>query len=132
MRDSFGLVEAVLYVIAAISGGLGGSMVAGHAVLRGRSISLMIGCAYLVIGAVFGVLSLAFASALGIEVVDVDALVGNAVVAGAAASVTLASTNLSVRWVLKRLGVEVEMTVRRRNEDRRRRGDDGGADGEHY
>lgn len=102
-----------LYALAAVSGGLGGCAVAGHHILRGRSMRASYALAYGIVGMVFGVLMLAYGSVFGADAASLDRLIGQSVLAGAAGSIALASTNLSARWVLKRLGIEVIVTVRR-------------------
>lgn len=110
-------VALVMYALAAISGGLGGCAIAGHHVLRGRSMRISYLLAYFIVGATFGVLMLAYGAAFT-DVHSIDRLIGQSVIAGAVGSLTLASTNLSARWVLKRLGIEVVVTVRdNRNAD---------------
>lgn len=99
----------VMYALAAISGGMGGCAIAGHHVLRGRSMRLSYLLAYIIVGATFGVLALAYGITAGLSL---DTLIGHSIMAGAAGSITLASTNLSARWMLKRLGIEIEVTVR--------------------
>ncbi len=105
-------VALVMYALAAISGGLGGCAIAGHHVLRGRSMRVSYLLAYFIVGATFGVLMLAYGAAFTDGMHSLDRLIGQSVIAGAAGSLTLASTNLSARWVLKRLGIEVVVTVR--------------------
>ncbi len=105
-------VALVMYALAAISGGLGGCAIAGHHVLRGRSMRVSYLLAYFIVGATFGVLMLAYGAAVTDGMYALDRLIGQSVLAGAAGSLTLASTNLSARWVLKRLGIEVVVTVR--------------------
>lgn len=103
----------MLYALAAISGGLGGCAVASSEVLRGKSPRLAFVMAYAMVGAVFGILTIAWGALFGIDTASVDSIIGNAVLVGAAGSITLASTNMSARWVLKRLGIEVEVKVKR-------------------
>lgn len=103
----------MLYALAAVSGGLGGCAVAGHHILRGRSMRTSYALAYGIVGMVFGVLMLAYGSFFGVEAASIDRLIGQSVLAGMVGSLALASTNLSARWVLKRLGIEVIVTVRR-------------------
>ncbi len=109
----------IMYALAAVSGGLGGCAIAGHHVLRGHSVRISYLLAYAIVGATFGVLLLAYGAFFGVNTASMDILIGHAVLAGAAGSLALASTNISARWVLKRLGIEVLVTVRRAQEDRR-------------
>lgn len=109
----------LMYALAAISGGLGGCAVAGHHLLRGRSMRVSYVLAYAVVGMAFGLLALAYGSTFGVRAESLDALIGQSILAGAGGSLVLASTNISARWVLKRLGIEVLVTVRRADEERR-------------
>lgn len=115
------------YALAAISGGLGGCAIAGHHLLRGQSIRLSYVLAYGIVGMAFGILVLAYGSVFGVAPNSIDSLIGQSLLAGAAGSLTLASTNLSARWVLKRLGIEVFVNVRRTG--KRRDGERSDADG---
>lgn len=122
----------IMYALAAVSGGLGGCAIAGHHVLRGHSMRISYLLAYGIVGATFGVLLLAYGAMFGVNNASLHSMIGNAVLAGAAGSFALASTNISARWVLKRLGIEVLVTVRRAQEERRADGDPdstGGTDG---
>ena len=110
-------ITTLMYALAAISGGLGGCAVAGHHILRGGTPRLSYVMAYGIIGVMFGVLVMAYGSAFGVETTSVDQVVGNGVIAGVVGTVSLASSNISARWVLKRLGVEVIVTVKRRGEN---------------
>lgn len=116
----------IMYALAAVSGGLGGCAIAGHHVLRGHSMRISYLLAYGIVGATFGVLLLAYGAMFGVNNTSMHSMIGNAVLAGAAGSFALASTNISARWVLKRLGIEVLVTVRRAQEERR---EEGGPDG---
>ncbi len=107
----------VMYALAAISGGLGGCAVAGQYVLRGGTARLSYMLAYIIIGVMFGVLVLAYGATFGVESSSIDQVIGNSIIAGAAGSLSLASSNISARWVLKRLGIEVQVTVKRRGEN---------------
>ena len=109
-------ITVLLYALAAISGGLGGCAIAAHDVLRGGRPRLSFVMAYAIIGSVFGVLSLAYGSWFGVESRTTDHVIGNSVLIGAMGSAVLASTNLSARWVLKRLGVEIEVNIKRRGD----------------
>jgi hypothetical protein len=108
-------VTLLMYALAAISGGLGGCAIASQEVLHGKKPRISFVAAYGIIGAVFGLLVLVYGSFFGVDSASADAVVGNSILAGAVGSITLASTNLSARWVLKHLGIEVEVTVKRRN-----------------
>jgi hypothetical protein len=108
-----------MYALAAISGGLGGCAIASHSILRGATPRVSYVLAYGMIGVVFGMLTYAYGTLAGVDTANIDSLIGASILAGASGSVTLASTNISARWVLKRLGIEVQVTVRRSDEDRR-------------
>lgn len=118
-------VTLLMYALAAISGGLGGCAVAGHQVLRGITPRVSYVVAYATIGIMFGVLALAYGALIGINQ-SMDTVIGSSVLAGAVGSITLASTNISARWILRRLGIEVQVTVRKRDSDKQQgQGDNG-------
>ena len=103
---------AILYAVAAISGAAGGCMVAAHRVLRGRSVTGVFGAAYAFVGCVFaltGTIALVVFAGLTLSL-ERAILVG--VVFGLVGAVSLASMHLSARFVFRRLGMEVDVTVR--------------------
>ena len=109
-------VTLFMYALAAISGGLGGFAIASHSLIRGNPTRASYFLAYGVLGVAFGVLALAYGHFFGMNSGSIDRVVGNSVIAGAVGSVVLASTNISARWILKRFGIEVQVTVKRRGE----------------
>lgn len=109
-------ITIIALAVAAISGALGGCAVAGHHMLRGRRITAAYFFAYIIIGVVFGVLALIYGSVFGLSATSMEQLVGNSMIAGAAGTIALASTNLTARLILQRLGVEVQLTVKERSE----------------
>lgn len=110
-------VALISYAVAAISGGLGGCGVAAHQVLHGGRLRITYLVAYGIIGCMFGVLALAYGVFLGVGGQSIDSIIGSSIIAGAVGSVVLASTNISARWILKRLGIEVQVTVTRKDKD---------------
>lgn len=110
-------VTLLMYTLAAISGGLGGCAVAGQQVLRGGRPRLSYVIAYATLGVMFGVLALAYGALIGMPTQSMDAVIGNSIIAGAVGSIALASTNISARWILKKLGIEIEVTVHRRDDE---------------
>lgn len=110
------------YVLAGISGGLGGCGAASAQFLRspdGPTLRLAYITAYMIIGAIGGVLFAAYAMRSGFIGPGLAAVVPGAIVAGLLLSALLAGTNITARWLLRRLGIEVEVTVRRHDEERR-------------
>lgn len=102
----------ILYCLAAISGGLGGCTVAAHHLLQGkRSMRASFFFAYLVIGVAFGTVTAACGFFAGGE--NYTDIVAPALIAGAVGSLLLGTMNLGARIILKYLGVEVVVTVRR-------------------
>lgn len=109
----------ILYCIAAVSGGVGGCAVAAHQLIGGKqSIRLSFFLAYAIIGAAFGLLTAAY----GAFLVDdhITDIIGPSLIAGAAASIFLSGMNVTARFILKRLGMEIVVTVRRDKEERRK------------
>lgn len=106
------------YCVAAVSGGLGGCCVAAQHMLRdAHPIRFAFVFAYGIIGVFFGVLFAAYgAFIVGELLTDV---IAPAMLAGAAGALSLGTVNGTARFILKRLGVEVIVTVRRNKKDRR-------------
>ena len=105
----------ILYCLAAVSGGLGGCTVAAHQLLQGkRSMRASFFFAYLIIGVAFGIVTAACGLFAGGE--NYTDIVAPALIAGAAGSLILGTMNMGARVILKYLGVEVVVTVRREGE----------------
>jgi len=113
----------ILYALAAISGGLGGCAVTAHHFLKDGSAgkvqmraSWLV--AYAIVGSVFGLL-FAIYGAYFIDIERVSDIIGPSLIAGIVGSASLGGVNVGARFILKHLGVEVVVTVRRGDEERR-------------
>lgn len=113
----------VLYAIAAVSGGLGGATVAAHHLLIGkRQARSAYFAAYAVIGATFGLLVAAY-GAFVLSPENYTDVIGPSVAAGAVGALVLSGANFTVGFILRRLGIEVEVNLRRQ---RNQNNDQGG------
>ncbi|MFP4615571.1 MAG: hypothetical protein ACLFRB_06815 [Thiohalorhabdus sp.] len=117
MRDPLETITLLMYLIAAISGGMGGAAAAGYQVLRDGRLRLLTALAYLVVGAVLGVLVLAYGWMVGVEPYTWGDLIGHSMVAGLIGSASLAGSSIGAQMVLRKLGWEVEINVHRRERD---------------
>lgn len=104
-------VVALIYSLAVVSGGLGGCTVAAHHIIKGKSIRLSFFFGYAIIGAVFGLLTASYGSFLSSQ--NWHEIIGPSILAGAGGAIALSATNLSARFILKKLGVEVVVTVKK-------------------
>ena len=109
----------VLYAIATISGALGGCAAGMHYYANTKTAKWAFVIAYVILGAIFGVIFFAGASVYNFRVGSVHELVLYSTGAGSAGSIMLFSANWTVKAIFRRLGVEVEVTLRRDKEDRR-------------
>lgn len=114
------LTFGVLYAIATISGALGGCASGMHYYATAKTAKASFVLAYMILGAIFGVIFFAGASVFSISVATVHELILYSIGAGTAGSVMLFSANWTVKAIFKRLGVEVEVTLRKGGEDRRK------------
>lgn len=101
-----------LYAVVAISGAAGGCMMVVQKVLRGRNVTAVLMLAYTFAGLVFGV-----AGAAGLEIFtewqpSFDRALLAGLMFGAIGAGSLAGMNLSARFILRRLGVEVDVSIR--------------------
>ena len=114
-------VTLLLYVLATISGAFGGCAVAAYQTLHKKKpeVTQAVFLAYAILGGFFGLLFVLYAGMLGYELTTLSQFLGHAALVGAAASVTLAASNFSIRFFLRRLGLEIEVRVkdRRHGED---------------
>ncbi len=104
---------AILYAIAAISGGLGGCMVAAHKVLRGRSVTAVLVVAYLFAGAIFGLAGVIGLRIFAFWVPTVETTILAGLMFGVIGAGALMGMNLSARFIMRRFGIEVDVQVRR-------------------
>lgn len=104
---------ALAYAIVAISGASGGCLVAAHRAVRGRNVTAMLILAYAFIGGVFAVAGMAAVILLGWFNLNLERLLLVGLVFGIAGSVALAGANLSVRFILRRLGIEVDVQIKK-------------------
>lgn len=117
---SFDSATMLLYVIAAIAGGLGGCAAAAYYTTHTSAPRLHFTIAYVLLGAVFGIVAL---SALAVwPVMELDSLhhvILYALLSGSAGSLALISANVTIMVILKRLGIELQITMRKSGEERR-------------
>ena len=104
---------AFLYILAAISGAAGGCLVAAHHVLRGRNVTALFVAAYGFVGLVFGLTGVIVITAFTSADMSIQSgfLIG--LILGAVGSSSLAGANLSARIIMRKLGIEVDVEVRR-------------------
>lgn len=107
---------ALAYAIVAVSGASGGCLVAAQRAMRGRSVTTMLVLAYAFVGAVFAVAGMAAVLLVTLFQIDFGRLVLIGLILGVTGTTALAGANLSVRFLLRRLGVEVDISVRRTQE----------------
>ena len=116
-------IVLLAYALAGISGAIGGCGAAGAHLLHPPNklvLRLTHLLAYAIIGFIAGVMFAAYGLTFRADVNVLSQVVPGAIAAGFGIALALASTNFSARWILRRLGVEVELTVRRtENEERR-------------
>ena len=125
MPEKYTNTVYVLFALAAISGGLGGCAVAGHRLITGKKMRFSFFAAYAIVGAAFGLLFAAYGFAISAETHPVE-IIGPSIMAGVVGAAALGSMNWTARIVLKHLGIEVQVTMRKTDEDRRK-GDEGNA-----
>ncbi len=111
---------ALAYAIVAISGASGGCLVVAHRAVIGQSVTGIHLLAYAFIGGVMSVAGMAALVLLGV-VVDIGIPFEQLLLAGLLLGVTgclaLASANLSIRFILRRLGIEVDVNIKRIGSD---------------
>ena len=114
---SFDFLSALAYAIVAISGASGGCLVVAHRAIRGRTVTLVLLTAYAFIGGVFAVAGIAALSLFGDTGQSIERLLLTGLIMGVSGSVALASANLSIRLILRRLGVEVDVSIKKIDRD---------------
>ena len=102
---------AFLYVIAAISGAAGGCLVAAHHVLRGRNVTALFVGAYGFVGLVFGLAGVIVVASFAAIAMSLERTILLGLVFGIVGTTTLAGANLSARIIMRRLGIEVDVSI---------------------
>lgn len=113
-------VVMILYVIAAVSGGLGGCAAGCYYLTHDKRPRLAFAVSYALLGVVFGVITFAVISAYHFPELDsVHKAILFSIIGGLAGAVMLASANLTVLLLFRKLGIEIQITMRKSGEDRR-------------
>lgn len=105
----------LLYVIALVAGGLGGCAAASHYMLRNKEDSRPMAIyfiAYGVLGTFFGIGGFALHAFMGMPYNGPHQVVLFSLVYGFGGAAALAATNVSMKFLLRRLGIEVSVTVK--------------------
>lgn len=112
-EKSVGNLLAFLYVVAAVSGAAGGCLVAAHHVLRGRNVTRLFIGAYSFVGLVFGLTGVMVVAGFTNIELTLERTFLTGLIFGVVGSTTLAGANLSARIIMRRLGIEVDVSVHR-------------------
>lgn len=107
--------ELIAFAIAAISAGIGGCAVASYFVLHGQKLRTSYMIAYCVIGIAFGLIGVSYGKLMGINFDSIELLIGHTLLIGAFGAALLASANLSARFIFRKLGWEIDITLRKTN-----------------
>lgn len=117
MQRIISAAEILLVVLMLVSGALGGCTVASHHLLRGRAVTAWLFAAYACIGAFFGLVAF-----LAQHVIATPASLGGqlgiSALTGFGGALLLSGINLSARFILRRLGVEIVVQANRIGGDR--------------
>ncbi len=110
---------AVLYATAAVFGMVGGCAVGIHEVMANqRRIAFVL--AYSIIGAVAAIGFMAMTSIFKVwAATSIHEHVLYSMIVGGAVALTVFSANMTVKILFKKLGIEVQITTRKKEEERR-------------
>ena len=114
----------VLYAIVAVSGGLGGCAAGCYYLTHEKRPRWAFAVSYMVLGMVFGVITFAILASYHFDVDSIHKLILYSLLGGTCGAVMLASANMTVRLLFRKLGVEIQLTMKKTGEENRRDGDD--------
>lgn len=117
-----GLSVATLYALAAILGMLGGCASGLHYYTHVKHARWGFVIAYILLGGISGVGTLAGAAILDLLPGTLHAAVLLLLLSGSAGSLAIFSANWTVNMLFRRMGLEVQVTLRREREERRAEG----------
>lgn len=105
--------------ISAVFGALGGCTAASiQSINNDKPMQFMFLLAYLTIGASMGIVVGAYGHVF-FDAHDPLKLIGHALVAGIIGATLMAGGHVSARWFLDKLGIEVTITARKKDQERR-------------
>lgn len=119
MDELKSLSAATLYALAIIIGMLGGCASGLYYYTHVQHARWGFVLAYILLGGISGVATLAGAAALDLLPGTVHQAVLLLLLSGSAGSIAIFSANWTVRLIFQRLGLEVQVTMRRDSEERR-------------
>jgi hypothetical protein len=97
---------------------MGGCTIAAQHLLSGRKMRTGYVGAYFIIGVVFGLLTAAYGAVFVKD--SITDIIGPAIIAGAVGALALSASNMTARFLLKKLGIEVVLTMRPHHPDERK------------
>jgi len=110
----FDVLEVLLFALALAAGAMGGCTVAGYQIIRDKGqLRRYLIFAYAVIGAFFGGAIYIVASHIYLYAHSTIELLSLSMICGFLGTLVLSATNLSAKFILRRLGIEVVVDVRR-------------------
>ena len=104
---------AFLYVVAAIAGACGGCLVASHRLLNKENLTGMIFAAYGFAGLILGLTGVMVLAMFTDITLTSERTFLFGMIFGATGSASLAGMNLSARFIMRRLGIEIDVTIKR-------------------
>lgn len=108
----------VLYAIAVVSGALGGCAAGAFYTRRQqRNLTWALLATYIIFGVVFSVITFTASAVFKYDLDTVHELVLISMMGGFGGSLALFSANWTVKAVFRRLGVELEITLRKRDRE---------------
>lgn len=113
MQRSSEVVVGLMFVVAAIAGSSGACLVIANKIMHGRMLPVMVAAAYAIVGAVMGVAFIAYVFVFWNDQFEIAEVVLYSMIAGGIGSLALAATNLTSRFIMRRLGIEVDISVKR-------------------
>lgn len=104
--------QAIKLLVAVVAGAAGGGLIISHQIMRHKVVPAIVIVAYMIVGAVLATAMAAYMYTFGNTDMALPEVVLYGIVSGAMGSVALGLTGITMKFFLRRLGLELDVTIK--------------------